>query len=60
MRIFKVFAREIGIFNIKMVYNQLWGSKEARFKDPSDIKNPELICGPYSDIFRCDYETLGE
>ncbi|CAI2386034.1 unnamed protein product [Moneuplotes crassus] len=60
MRIFKVFAREIGIFNVKMVYNQLWGSKEARFIDPPDIKKPDLVCGPYSDIFKCDYETLGE
>ena len=60
MRLFKVFAREVGIYNIKMTYNQLWGSKEARFADPPDIVKPELVCGPNSDIFRCDYQTQGE
>ena len=60
MRLFKVFAREVGIYNIKMTYNQLWGSKEARFSDPQDIQKPELIWGPNSDLFRWDYETHGE
>ena len=60
MKLFKVFAREIGIFNVKIIYNQLWGSKEARFKDPIDIKKPDQLCGPYSDMLKLDYETLGE
>ena len=39
MRLYKVFAREVGIYPIKMVWNSLYGSKEARFSDPPDIEN---------------------
>ncbi len=43
-----------------MIYNCLYGSKEARYKDPCDITNPEDITGPHSEIFQLDYEQLGE
>ena len=41
IRLYKVFAREIGIYPVKMVWNAIYGSKEARFEDPPDIKNLE-------------------
>lgn len=34
MRLFKVFAREIGIYPVKIVWNAMFGSKEARFEEP--------------------------
>jgi hypothetical protein len=43
-----------------MVWNAIYGSKEARYEDPPDFKNPELITGPYSDILKQDYKSLGE
>ena len=43
-----------------MVWNAIYGSKEARYEDPIDIKNPEKIIGTYIDIFKQDYTTLGE
>jgi hypothetical protein len=43
-----------------MVWNAIYGSKEARYEDPPDIKNYEKLCGPFTDILRQDYKTLGE
>ena len=39
IRLYKVFSREIGIYPVKMVWNAIYGSKEARYEDPPDIKN---------------------
>jgi len=36
-----VFSREINIYPVKMVWNSIYGSKEARYEDPVDIKHPE-------------------
>ena len=33
MRLYKVFAREIGIYPVKIVWNSMFGSKEARFEE---------------------------
>ena len=55
MRLYKVFAREIGIYPVKLVWNCLYGSKEARYKDPPDINNLEEITGPHSEILKNDY-----
>ena len=52
MRLFKVYSREIGIYPVKLVWNCIFGSKEARFTDPPDFKNVEDIIGPQSDIFK--------
>ena len=60
IRLFKVFAREIGIYPVKMVWNAIYGSKEARYEDPPDIKNIDRVAGPYTDIMKQDYKTLGE
>lgn len=61
MRLFKVFAREIGIYPVKIVWNSMFGSKEARFEETqSDIRNYEEISGPYSDIVKQIGNTLGE
>lgn len=61
MRLYKVFAREIGIYPVKIVWNSMFGSKEARFEEPqSDIKNYEEISGPHSDILKVLGNTLGE
>ena len=43
-----------------MVWNAIYGSKEARYEDPPDIKNLELVSGPYSEILKQDYKCLGE
>ena len=34
MRLYKVFSREIGIYPVKIVWNSMFGSKEARFEEP--------------------------
>jgi len=34
MRLYKVFTREIGIYPVRIVWNSLFGSKEARFAEP--------------------------
>ena len=61
MRLFKVFAREIGIYPVKIVWNSMFGSKEARFEETvSDILNYEEVTGPYSDIVKQIGNTLGE
>ena len=61
MRLYKVFSREIGIYPVKIVWNSMFGSKEARFEEPySDIKNYEEITGPHSDILKQIGNTLGE
>ena len=61
MRLFKVFAREIGIYPVKIVWNSMFGSEEARFEETqSDIRNYEEISGPYSDIVKQIGNTLGE
>lgn len=60
IRLYKVFAREIAIYPVKMVWNSMYGSKEARYEDPPDIKNIDTVTGPYSDIFKQDYKILGE
>ena len=52
MRLYKVFTREIGIYPVKLVWNCLFGSKEARYKDPPDIKNTDEITGPYAYLFK--------
>ena len=53
MALFKVFAREIGIYPVKIVWNSMFGSKEARFEETtSDIKNYEEVSGPFSDIIK--------
>ena len=45
---------------MKIVWNGIYGSKEARYEDPPDIKDPSLITGPFTDILKVDYTTLGE
>lgn len=61
MRLYKVFTREIGIYPVKIVWNSMFGSKEARFEETqSDIRNYEDISGPYSDILKQIGNTLGE
>jgi len=42
-----------------MIWNSIYGSKEARFEDPSDIRNKDEIIGSYTDIFKKDYNELG-
>ena len=37
----------------------MFGSKEARYTDPVDFKNPHEILGPFSSLFHNDYVTLG-
>lgn len=60
MRLFKVYTRELGIYPVKLFWNLIYGSKEARFADPPDIKNLDEITGPYSHIFKQPYDKLGE
>ena len=61
MRLYKVFAREIGVYPVKIVWNSMFGSKEARFEEThSDIRNYEEIVGPNSDIIKQMGNTLGE
>jgi hypothetical protein len=43
-----------------MIWNQLWGSKEARYIDQPDISNLNQIVGAHKEIFNNDYESLGE
>jgi len=35
-----------------MVWNAIYGSKEARYEDPPDIKNVQDITGPYTDVLK--------
>jgi hypothetical protein len=35
-----------------MVWNSIYGSKEARFEDPPDIKNINTIIGNHTEIFK--------
>ena len=61
MRLYKVFSREIGIYPVKIVWNSMFGSKEARFEETnSDIKNYDEITGPHTDIVKQMGNTLGE
>jgi len=61
MRLYKVFSREIGIYPIKIVWNQMFGSKEARFEEPkSDIRNIEEVTGPHTDLLRLQGTDLGQ
>jgi hypothetical protein len=60
MRLYKVFSREIGIYPTKIVWNTMYGSKEARYGDPPDIKDYSELTGPFTDILKNDYITLGE
>ena len=48
MRLYKVFTREIGIYPVRIVWNSIFGSKEARFQEPHGccIRNIEEVCGP--------------
>ena len=43
-----------------MVWNSLFGSKEARYEDPPDIKDPSQITGPYSELLKQDNHILGD
>eukprot|EP00347_Sterkiella_histriomuscorum_P010351 403376635 len=60
MRLYKVFTRELKIYPVKIIYNPLYGSKEARYKDPSDIKNSDEITGQFTDCFKLDNEIQGD
>lgn len=61
MRLYKVYTRELGIYPVKLYWNLLFGSKEARFKEPeADIKNLYELCGPFTDIFKHPNDLLGE
>jgi hypothetical protein len=60
MRLYKVYTRELGIYPVKLYWNCVYGSKEARFKDPCDFKNIEEVSGPFSDILKVSSEKLGE
>jgi hypothetical protein len=42
-----------------MIWNSIYGSKEARYEDPNDIKNQDEIIGSYTDILKKDYNELG-
>ena len=42
-----------------MIWNSIYGSKEARYEDPPDIKNLDQITGAYTDILNKDYNQLG-
>jgi hypothetical protein len=59
MRLWKVFSREIGIYPVRIVWNSLFGSKEARFSEPEGcgIRNLEDVCGPMSSVLRFNQET---
>ena len=54
MRLYKVFAREIGIYPVKIVWNSLFNSKEARFEEPASttITNLEEVTGPHTTILK--------
>lgn len=43
-----------------MVWNSIYGSKEARYEDPVDIKNSDQIFGTFTEIFKQDYNQLGD
>lgn len=60
MRLYKVFTREIGIYPVKLVWNCLYGSKEARYKDPPDISNMHELVGPWCKIFKQPADVHGE
>jgi len=57
MRLFKVYCRELKIYPVKIHWNELYGSKEARFTDPPDFKEDPM--GPFADLFKQDYMTPG-
>ena len=60
MRLYKVYTRELGISPVKLYWNCVYGSKEARFKDPPDIKNIDELIGPQSYILKVESEKLGK
>ena len=60
MRLYKVYTRELGIYPVKLYWNCVYGSKEARFKDPPDIKNIDELIGPQSHILKVESEKLGK
>ena len=37
MRLYKVFTREIGIYPVRIVWNSIFASKEARYAEPVTI-----------------------
>jgi len=57
-----VFAREIGIYPVKIVWNSLFGSKEARFEEPctTTIRNIDEVTGPHSNILKQEGTELGQ
>lgn len=54
MRLFKVFTREIAVYPVRMVWNSVFGSKEARFMEPEGcgIRNINEVCGLHSEILK--------
>ncbi len=48
MRLYKVFTREIGIYPVRIVWNSIFGSKEARYAEPEGcgIRNKDEVVGP--------------
>jgi|LauGreDrversion4_2_1035121.scaffolds.fasta_scaffold1151306_1 hypothetical protein len=61
MRLYKVFAREIGIYPVKIVWNGVFGSKEARFIEPDGcgIRNIDEVCGVHSELLKIKSFDLG-
>lgn len=61
MRLYKVFTREIAIYPIRIVWNSVFGSKEARFMEPEGcgIKNIDEVCGLHSEILKVKGTDLG-
>jgi hypothetical protein len=61
MRLYKVFAREIGIYPVKIVWNSIFGSKEARFEEPATttIRNLDDVTGPHTQILKQEGTQLG-
>jgi hypothetical protein len=57
MRLWKVFSREIGIYPVKIVWNSVFASKEARFNDQHAVTNIEEVCGPYNELLRLGVQT---
>lgn len=62
MRLYKVFTREIGIYPVRIVWNSIFGSKEARFADPEGcgVRNSDEVCGPLSELIKFNDTDLGE
>jgi hypothetical protein len=62
MRLYKVFTREIGIYPVRIVWNSIFGSKEARYAEPAGcgVRNLDEICGPQSELLKITDTDLGE